>query len=245
MLTHRSQREGRPNMVRRQLGEVSDDLIGGHSRRQVLQHVVDRDARPDEARLAAANIRSHIDQRDQVHATTLVLFRGRRLGLVGPCATAWTRSIAELSVTEAQAVESLNVMDATHVIKIQRTFGAGVDGMQRFTLTASGLETYLRIRPHVSDNRSDGACAARRMAAGPRNRARARRSSRRASPHRSAFARSLRIEETPHTLAISRRTFRQALLFNFHRWFPSHGSALCGSGTSHRTIRVTATVWAT
>lgn len=50
---------------------------------------------------------------------------------------------SELSVTEAQAIESLNVMDTTHVIKIHRTFGAGVDGMQRFTLTASGLETYL------------------------------------------------------------------------------------------------------
>lgn len=63
-------------MVRRQLGEVRNDLIGGHPRRQVLQHVVDRDARTDETRLAAANIGSHIDQRDQVHDATLPALGG-------------------------------------------------------------------------------------------------------------------------------------------------------------------------
>ena len=86
MLAHRREGEGRPNMVRRQLGEVSDDLLGGHPRRQVLQHVVDSDARTDEARLAAANIRSHINQGDQVHSPTLVALRWQKCRSFQRCA---------------------------------------------------------------------------------------------------------------------------------------------------------------
>ena len=44
-----------PNVLRRQLREIGDNLLGGHPRSEVLEHVVDRDARSDEARLAAAH----------------------------------------------------------------------------------------------------------------------------------------------------------------------------------------------
>ena len=38
----------------------------------------DRDTRADDARLASANIRSHIDQRDQVHSPILVALRWQK-----------------------------------------------------------------------------------------------------------------------------------------------------------------------
>jgi hypothetical protein len=50
----------------------------------------------------------------------------------------------EIHISEAQAIDSLNVLDNVNIIKIHRTFGAGVGGMSRFQLTRFGLDTYLR-----------------------------------------------------------------------------------------------------
>ena len=51
---------------------------------------------------------------------------------------------AELGITEAQAIESLEVLDAEHYVDISGTMAPGIRGMQRFTLTRHGIETYLR-----------------------------------------------------------------------------------------------------
>lgn len=68
---------------------------------------------------------------------------------VRDCGTGFTTleflaSVTEqLSVTEAQAIESLEVLDNVDNVKIHRTPGIGVSGMRTFELTSSGLETYL------------------------------------------------------------------------------------------------------
>ena len=62
MLTQRS----RAHMIRCKFREVGDDLRGGHPRGKVLEHVVNRDPRRDEAGLASTHARPHIDQRHQI-----------------------------------------------------------------------------------------------------------------------------------------------------------------------------------
>lgn len=52
--------------------------------------------------------------------------------------------IVELSINEAQVIDSLEVLDASGQLKISRTMGPRLSGMRRFTITRSGLETYLR-----------------------------------------------------------------------------------------------------
>lgn len=47
-------------------------------------------------------------------------------------------------VTDAEAIESLQVLEAEHYIEIHRTMGSGLGGMRRFTITTYGLEIYLR-----------------------------------------------------------------------------------------------------
>lgn len=49
----------------------------------------------------------------------------------------------ELSITEAEAIESLEVLDSARVIKIHRTSGQRLSVMRTFDLTDAGLETYL------------------------------------------------------------------------------------------------------
>jgi TIR domain len=51
---------------------------------------------------------------------------------------------SELSVADADIIESLEVLDNQGMIKISRTFGNGIEGMRSFTLTSSGLEIYCR-----------------------------------------------------------------------------------------------------
>ncbi len=67
MLPERGKLERGPNVVSSDLGEVGHDLVTAHARGQVLEHVVHRDPRPNEARLPAAHVRTHIDQRHQIH----------------------------------------------------------------------------------------------------------------------------------------------------------------------------------
>jgi hypothetical protein len=55
-----------------------------------------------------------------------------------------TSVIAELSISEADATESLEVLDNVRVVKIRRTMGNGIPSMRTFDLTGIGLETYLR-----------------------------------------------------------------------------------------------------
>ena len=50
----------------------------------------------------------------------------------------------DLDISEAQAIESLEVLDNDMLIEIQRTLAAGLPGMRRFVLTSHGLESYLR-----------------------------------------------------------------------------------------------------
>ena len=64
--------ERRSNVVPGEFGEIADDLIGGHPRREVREDVVDRDARADKGRLPAPNARASLDQRHQIH-TGIVL----------------------------------------------------------------------------------------------------------------------------------------------------------------------------
>ena len=54
------------------------------------------------------------------------------------------RAIDELGITDAQAIESLEVLDAERYIKISRTLGQGMGGMSQFSITTYGLEVYLR-----------------------------------------------------------------------------------------------------
>lgn len=51
---------------------------------------------------------------------------------------------ADLGISDAEGIESLEVLDNDRLVKIQRTLGAGLPSMRRFVLTSSGLETYLR-----------------------------------------------------------------------------------------------------
>ena len=54
-------------MLFAQLGEVAGYLRGCHSRSQVVQHVVDRYPRADEAGLAAANASPRLNHRGELH----------------------------------------------------------------------------------------------------------------------------------------------------------------------------------
>ena len=67
MLPERGKLQRGPNVVSSDLGEVGHDLVTAHARGQVLEHVVHRDPRPNEARLPAAHVRTHIDQRHRIH----------------------------------------------------------------------------------------------------------------------------------------------------------------------------------
>ena len=49
---------------------------------------------------------------------------------------------ASLGVAEAQAIESLEVLDADRHVKLHRTLGRGVPSMASFDLTTFGLEAY-------------------------------------------------------------------------------------------------------
>jgi hypothetical protein len=51
--------------------------------------------------------------------------------------------IDELSITEAEAIESLEVLDNVRFVKIHRTMGGGLASMRTFGLTDTGLEAYL------------------------------------------------------------------------------------------------------
>ena len=52
-LTHGGELERRSDVRLSELWKVTDDLVVRHATRQVLEHVVDRDAGADKARLAA------------------------------------------------------------------------------------------------------------------------------------------------------------------------------------------------
>jgi len=69
-----SEFECRSDVVAGEFGEVGDDLIRRHPRRQVLEDVVDRDARAHKGRFPAPNARPGFDQRHQLH-TCIVLIR--------------------------------------------------------------------------------------------------------------------------------------------------------------------------
>lgn len=56
-----------PNMLRRQLWEIGDDLLGCHARRQILQNVIDGDSGAHEAGLSTTHTCSRLDERDQIH----------------------------------------------------------------------------------------------------------------------------------------------------------------------------------
>jgi hypothetical protein len=47
-----------------------------------------------------------------------------------------------LSITQEQAVEALEVLDADHYVRINRTIGRGLPSMANFSLTWRGLESY-------------------------------------------------------------------------------------------------------
>ena len=87
MLSKCGELERCARMVSTELGEVGHDLITAHARCQVLQHVVRRDQRADEARLPAAHVPTHIDQRQQIHdrdCRSELWMRGSTRPIVGP-----------------------------------------------------------------------------------------------------------------------------------------------------------------
>ncbi len=51
---------------------------------------------------------------------------------------------SELAITEAEAIESLEVLDSVRFIEISRTLGGGVPSMRTFGITKVGLEAYLQ-----------------------------------------------------------------------------------------------------
>src|SRR5512135_615017 len=59
--------EASPNVLPRQLREVFEDFSLRHARSQVFEHIVNRDAKPANARLAAALARLDSDDIAVVH----------------------------------------------------------------------------------------------------------------------------------------------------------------------------------
>lgn len=72
-LAHRREADRSAYVVVTQLRKVDNDLSAGHARCEIVQNVVDRDSRSDEARLATAHARPSLDQRHQIHSATLPL----------------------------------------------------------------------------------------------------------------------------------------------------------------------------
>ncbi len=97
-----------------------------------------------------AYTRAAVAQIDRLDRIDSLLLRSAGAEAVRDCGTRFRTAeflvsvTAELSITEAEAIESLEVLDNVRIIKIHRTLGSGVPSMSKFDLTDTGLEKFLR-----------------------------------------------------------------------------------------------------
>ena len=120
---------------------------------------------------------------------------------------------AGLSITEAEAIESLEVLDNFRVIKIHRTLGGGLSSMRTFDLTDAGLATYFRA--YEREYPKVEATVIARLAEWPHDQGSEQgpqRRRRRATPHRSTHPRPLRHPRAAQGHQAGRRKLRRPFL---------------------------------
>ena len=80
-LTLSRERQACPDVLRREIREVAEDLLLGHPRRQVVEDIVDGDPKPADARLAAELVRFDRDALPIVHAAPRIRVGFSRVNL--------------------------------------------------------------------------------------------------------------------------------------------------------------------
>jgi len=108
-LTQRCELDRRSDVTLGELGEVRDDLLGRHTGREIVQDVVDGDARTDETGLAAPDSGAGLDQLRQVYAQGY----SRRT----PAVLDYPRTVRRTIGADVQSVEGIDARSETVATK--------------------------------------------------------------------------------------------------------------------------------